>query len=116
MREAYRKLGVILLMTLWLGALTPVLIAQRHLSDQDQCAARMRTLSTAMLMYLQDYVRRGVSVGVRTRHDGQLVVDLCAPCALRLEAACPQPRGSLCFDVGERDSAVSVFSWRRSAL
>jgi prepilin-type processing-associated H-X9-DG protein len=55
MREAYRKLGVILLMTLWLGALTPVLIAQRHLSDEDQCVSRMRMLSTAMLMYLQDY-------------------------------------------------------------
>ena len=55
MREAYRKLGVILLMTLWLGALTPLLVAQRHLSHEDQCIARVRVLALAMTMYLQDY-------------------------------------------------------------
>jgi len=55
MRDSFKKLGLMMLLVLWLGALTPVLVAQRHLSHEDQCLHRMRTLALAMQMYLQDY-------------------------------------------------------------
>jgi prepilin-type processing-associated H-X9-DG protein len=55
MCDAYRKLGLILLIALWLGVLTPLLVAQRHLSHEDQCIAQVRVIALAMTMYLQDY-------------------------------------------------------------